>query len=131
MDVSTAFINADLDRDDVYFNLPPGPSIPEFTSPDGTPMVIHAKRALYGMPQAPRLWNRRLTDWLNSQGFVASSKDPCLFIAKYDNGDEIHLICYVDDIAFAGNNPDAIAKFKAELSAEFKMSDWVAKLFKI
>lgn len=123
MDVSTAFINADLDRDDVYFNLPPGPSIPEFTSPDGTPMVLHAKRALYGMPQAPRLWNRRLTDWLNSQGFVASSKDPCLFTAKYDNGDEIHLICYVDDIAFAGNNPDAIAKFKAELSAEFKMSD--------
>ena len=86
-------------------------------------MVLHAKRALYGMPQAPRLWNRRLTDWLNSQGFVASSKDPCLFTAKYDNGDEIHLICYVDDIAFAGNNPDAIAKFKAELSAEFKMSD--------
>ena len=34
MDVSTAFVNADLDRDDPYFELPPGgvPSVPDVNS---------------------------------------------------------------------------------------------------
>jgi hypothetical protein len=96
-----------LDRDNVYFNLPPGPSIPRY--------IWHATSALlhYMEPQT------------NRQGFVASSKDPVCLQRRRNS--QVHLVCYVcnnvDDIAFAGNNPDAIAKFKAELSAEFKMSD--------
>jgi hypothetical protein len=67
----------EMTRDDVYFNLPPGPSIPvTWRNSNGSTC-----KALYSMQQAPRLWNRRPTDWLNSQGFVASSKDPCLFTA--------------------------------------------------
>ena len=65
------------------------------------------------MPQAPLLWNQRLTKWLLDQGFVQCKKDKCVF--TYDkNGSVIRLIVYVDDLAFAGNDPELINQFKFE-----------------
>ena len=126
MDVNTAFVNSDLDRDNVFFNLPEGYKV---YSDDGTDIsdryLLHAKRALYGLPQSPRLWNARLTQWLLSQGFVQCKKDSCVFTYDKD-GSIIRLIVYVDDLAFAGNNPELIASFKKQLSDEktgFSMKD--------
>jgi len=52
MDVNTAFLYADLDRDDIFFSMPPGYQV---TSPDGTKAdgeyCLRAKKALYGLPQ--------------------------------------------------------------------------------
>ena len=46
---------------------------------------------------------------------------------KYDkNGSVIRLIVYVDDLAFAGNDPELITSFKKQLSDEktgFSMKD--------
>jgi len=62
MDVNTAFVNSDLDRDNVFFNLPDGYAVHDDTGNDiSSEYVLHGKRALYGLPQAPRLWNNRLT----------------------------------------------------------------------
>ena len=123
MDVNTAFLYADLDRDDIFFSMPPGYQV---TSPDGTKAdgeyCLRAKKALYGLPQAPRLWNNTLKQWFLKQGFVQCKKDPCVYRLKTDLG-EINLIVYVDDIAFAGSNPEMIAAFKRELSSRFDMKD--------
>ena len=47
-----------------FFSMPPGYQV---TSPDGTKAdggyCLRAKKALYGLPQAPRLWNIGLKDW--------------------------------------------------------------------
>jgi hypothetical protein len=121
MDVSTAFINAELDRDDIYFSMPPGYNKTKN-------VCLKAKRALYGLPQAPRLWNRKFTNWLTGPktegglGFKQSKKDPCYFTYT-ENGKTMHLILYVDDLAFAGNCPKLIAKFKKEISEKFEMTD--------
>ena len=72
MDVNTAFVNSDLDRDNVFFNLPEGYKVYDDNGNDiSDGYLLHAKRALYGLPQAPRLWNTRLTEWLLAQGFGA------------------------------------------------------------
>ena len=112
MDVNTAFVNSDLDRDNVFFNLPDGYKVYDDNNNDiSDGYLLHAKRALYGLPQSPRLWNARLTEWLLAQGFVQCKKDSCVF--TYDkNGSVIRLIVYVDDLAFAGNDPELIASFK-------------------
>ena len=98
----------------------------QVTSPDGTKAdgeyCLRAKKALYGLPQAPRLWNNTLKQWFLKQGFVQCKKDPCVYRLKTDLG-EINLIVYVDDIAFAGSNPEMIAAFKRELSSRFDMKD--------
>ena len=112
MDVNTAFVNSDLDRDNVFFNLPDGYAVHDDTGNDiSSEYVLHGKRALYGLPQAPRLWNNRLSEWLLAQGFVQCDKDKCVF--KYSkDGSVILLIVYVDDLAFAGNDDKLIAEFK-------------------
>ena len=79
MDVNTAFVNSDLDRDNVFFNLPDGYAVHDDAGNDiSSEYVLHGKRALYGLPQAPRLWNNRLTEWLLAQGFVQCNKDKCV-----------------------------------------------------
>ena len=116
MDVNTAFVNSDLDRDNVFFNLPDGYKVYDDDGKDiSSNYVLHGKRALYGMPQAPLLWNQRLTKWLLDQGFVQCKKDKCVFTYN-KNGSVIRLIVYVDDLAFAGNDPELIRQFKENLS---------------
>ena len=38
-------------------------------------------------------------------------------------GEEIHLICYVDDLAFAGSNATVLAAFREALQRDFQMQD--------
>jgi hypothetical protein len=52
LDVVTAFLDPEVDDDDIYMTLPEG--WPEgLTAPT---IVIRLKKALYGLKQAPRLW---------------------------------------------------------------------------
>ena len=123
MDVGTAFVNAELDRDDIYFQLPPGgiPGVPD-RDEHGNRIGLHAKKALYGLPQAPRLWNRKFTKWLRERGFEQSQKDPCYFVKRM-GGEEVHMIVYVDDIAFAGSDPTLVQMVKDDLNESFEMKD--------
>ena len=120
MDVKTAFINADIDNQDIYFDLPDG--YKQHREVNGQRMCLKAKRALYGLPQSPRLWNRKFTQWLKSKGFKPTNKDPCYYTLKA-GGEEIHLICYVDDLAFAGSNATVLAAFREALQRDFQMQD--------
>ena len=75
MDVGTAFVNADIDNDRTFFSLPDG--YKQHAQLNGKRMCLKAKKALYGLPQSPRLWNRKFTAWLATQGFRPTKKDPC------------------------------------------------------
>ena len=74
LDVKTAFLNGDLEED-IWMQQPPGFSV------DGG-LACHLKKSLYGLKQAPRAWNKRLTEELESQSFVVSDSDPCLFCSS-------------------------------------------------
>ena len=93
MDVKTAFVNAEVDRD-VYVSLPPGYRHPGGGNP--AQKCLELKRALYGLPQSPLLWNRKFTNWLLERGFTRSEFDPCYFIWRTvgpsGKSEELHLI---------------------------------------
>ena len=68
MDVTTAFLNGDLDGE-IYMKQPEG-----FAS-EGQEL----KKSIYGLKQAPRCWNAVLDVQLKKMGFSQSTSDPCIY----------------------------------------------------
>ncbi|KAJ4812579.1 Retroelement pol polyprotein-like [Rhynchospora pubera] len=115
MDVHNAFLHGDL-KEEVYMHLPPGfaSSLPG--------KVCRLQKSLYGLRQAPRMWFSKLTAALQTYGFIQSYADYSLF--TFNKGDVfLAILVYVDDLVIAGNDSDAISKFKEYLHGTFHMKD--------
>ena len=90
-DVRTAFLNAPLDSE-VYLRPPSG-----FEHLAGGPgRVLRLHRALYGLRQASRAWNKQLERELTARGFVQSDADPSLWLLR-DAAGTVLTMFYVDD----------------------------------
>jgi Reverse transcriptase (RNA-dependent DNA polymerase) len=59
--------------------------------------VCKLKRNLYGLRQAPRAWNKRLTDDLKISGFQPLITAQSVFSSIVDES-VVYLVIYVDDI---------------------------------
>ena len=115
MDVHNAFLHGDLEEE-VYMRLPPG-----FKSSDPN-KACRLRKSLYGLKQAPRCWFSKLSCALRKLGFTQSYQDYSLFTLR--QGEMIlHILVYVDDFVIAGNDLQAINKFKEHLSKCFHMKD--------
>ncbi len=71
MDVMTAFLHGDLDKD-IYMEVraEPRPNL-----------VCKLFKALYGLKQAPRLWHAKIDVFLIGElKFISSPNDPCLYV---------------------------------------------------
>ena len=90
-DVSRAFLNAELPSCH-YIHVPQ-------CMPGAGKQVLRVTKALYGFREAPKLWNRTVTEFLSKQGLTQSKTNPCLFF-----GDDIYLVFHVDDFLFVGNS---------------------------
>ena len=117
MDVSSAFLHADIDAE-VYVEAPKG-----FEHYDETrsPMVMKLNKALYGLKQAPRLWSGHVQDKLKSNNFIQSVYDSCLFTLT-ENGDTVYLLHHVDDFLLFGKG-ELLVKAKNALLKAFTMKD--------
>ncbi|XP_019161449.1 PREDICTED: uncharacterized protein LOC109158084 [Ipomoea nil] len=115
MDISNAFLHRDLDEE-VFMVLPPG-----FQS-DRPNQVCKLTRSLYGLKQASRQWNAKLTSALLSVGFRQSNADPSLF-TRDSNDKFIALLVYVNDILVASGNMTLIQGLKDMLNTAFKIKD--------
>ncbi|WVY93987.1 hypothetical protein V8G54_033075 [Vigna mungo] len=115
LDVDNAFLHGDLDEE-VYMKPPPGLILPE---PN---LVCKLHKSLYGLRQASRQWNSKLTSALLSCGFSQSTADHSLFIRKTATS-FIALLVYVDDIVLTGDNMDDITTVKQFLNQKFRIKD--------
>ena len=116
MDVKTAFLNGELEEE-VYVVQPEG-----FVDKENPNMVLKLRRALYVFKQAPRAWNFKLNQYLQSLGFVRCPPEYALY--KKINGVEAMIIStYVDDLIIAGSNKQVIAQFKEKMQQNLEMSD--------
>ena len=91
-DVSTAFLNA-LMTDEVFV-IPPG----EYYPKGG--VLWRLRRAMYGLKNAPRLWQDHFASVMADLGFVRLKTDPNLYFnAKHG----VYALCYVDDLLLFGD----------------------------
>ena len=119
-DISTAYLYADLDEV-VY--LEPAPGYETYDERG----VLHAwalDKAVYGLCQSARAWNKCLHDHLLSLGFIQSAHDPCLYTrGSHETGDFIALATYVDDLGAAGSDTATIDSLLRELRVHFQVED--------
>lgn len=115
LDVNTAFLHGDL-LEDVYMQVPPGLTVPDPT------LVCKLQKSLYGLKQASRQWNAKLTDTLVHLGFTQSRADYSLFTKKTSTGFTAILV-YVDDLVITGNDLTEIQHVKDSLHHKFSIKD--------
>jgi hypothetical protein len=108
IDVSTAYLNADL-LSDVYIRLP--------TELGGD--IWRLKKALYGLRQAAKQWNEKLSEVLLSLGFQQSSADPCLFYRLYGKHCVLMLF-HVDDAIVVGED-ESVTEAVKDLASKFEI----------
>nr|GEV55435.1 ribonuclease H-like domain-containing protein [Tanacetum cinerariifolium] len=115
LDVNNVFLYGDL-VEDVYMTLPDG-----YNNVDKS-KVCKLDKSLYGLKQALRQWNAKLTTALVEHGFEQSKFDYSLY-TKHRSGMFIVLLVYVDDIVITGSDIDGINEFKLFLSTKFLIKD--------
>nr|GEY86225.1 receptor-like serine/threonine-protein kinase SD1-8 [Tanacetum cinerariifolium] len=89
LDVNNAFLYGDLEE--VIYMKPPEGYFPSDNK------VCRLKKYLYGLTQAFRQWNAKLTSTLIEKGF-SQSKSDCSLYTKSDKGVFLALLVYADDI---------------------------------
>lgn len=109
IDVKTAFLNGDL-HEEIYMKQPLG-----FVQKGSEHKVCLLKKSIYGLKQAARVWNEKLTNVLFKIGFRQSEEDDCLFLRE----DGISLLVYVDDMLILGKDTSEMIGIEEEISKHF------------
>lgn len=94
---------------------------PGFTLPQ-TDLVCKLQRSLYGLKQARRQWNNKLTDTLIASGYIQSKVDYSLFTKNYHKDFTIILV-YVDDLVLGGTDLEELTNIKTLLDNKFNIKD--------
>lgn len=116
MDVSTAFLNGELEEE-IYMTQPEG-----YVKEGEEELVCKLNKSIYGLKQSSRCWYNTIDQFLKNSGYVQSSSDPCLYIKR--EGDDIMLIAlYVDDLVTASNSTTMLQREKEALRKRFEMKD--------
>lgn len=79
-------------------------------------------KSIYGLRQAPRQWNKKLSDFLLKLGFKQSLDDYALFVHQ-DGTNFTVAVVYVDDILSTGNHTTFIVDIKAVLRSKFSIKN--------
>jgi Reverse transcriptase (RNA-dependent DNA polymerase) len=116
MDVSSAFLNGDLEEE-IYMAQPEG-----FIPKGKEGLVCHLRKPLYGLKQSPWQWYKKLNELFMELGFKRIQSDHSLFVWA-QNKIKIIIPVYVDDLTIACNDQATHLHVKSELQKQFKMRD--------
>jgi hypothetical protein len=95
---------------------------PGFMDPSYSSYHCQLDKALYGLKQAPRACYSRLSDKLQSMGFLPSQADVSLF--HYCNGSvTMFLLVYIDDIIVASSSPTVVTALMRDLKDDVALKD--------
>ena len=121
IDFANAFVQAEL-KNPVWIHLPRG-----FRSSRSEKTCLKLLKSLYGLAEAPRLWNLHLFQAVKALGFVQSTIDPCLMMKR-----DIFIIFFCDDTGVAAKSEsiveelvNALIQKGFELSREASFSEFL------
>ena len=114
-DIKTAFLNGELEEE-VYMRPPVGVDV----SRRGRMLRLY--RALYGLRQAGRAWNKRLESELRAKGFVQSDSDAGLWILHGEAGAVLAMF-YVDDGLVAARTAEQADALVAIVASIFEIRE--------
>ena len=119
LDVSTAFLFAELDEDgEVVVKLPDG----VVGSSSGRRGYLRLKKALYGLRVAAQTWSRHLAKLLKKLcNLEPCETEPCLFSGTVLDGQRVAVLCYVDDLLITGESDEAIYHVVEQLKSSVKI----------
>ncbi|KAL3612663.1 hypothetical protein D5086_003683 [Populus alba] len=117
LDFKSAFLNGIL-LEEIYIQQPEG-----FVVTGHEHKVYKLHKALYGLKQAPRAWYSRIDTHLIQLGFKRSENEATLYLKQDEDGLQLVISLYVDDMLVTGSNVKLLADFKREMHDVFKMSD--------
>ncbi|CAI7893922.1 unnamed protein product [Closterium sp. NIES-54] len=113
IDVANAFLYAPVDAE-IYVELPHGSH--------GEPnQVCQVQKSLYGIKQAPGLWQQYLHARLTRIGFKQLPHDQGMYRLSKDD-DYILLIVYVDDLLYIGSTDSVTTWFEGELEKDLTLT---------
>ena len=113
--MNNVFLHGDLDEE-IYMTPPTGLTLSHPTQ------VCKLKKSLYGLKQASRRWNSKLTQTIIQLGYVQITADHSLFI-RIDNNSFTAPLIYVDGIMLVDNNLQEIQRVKTHLHNLFSIKD--------
>ena len=116
LDVTIAYTYGKLEED-IYIYQPE-----EFFQEGKENHVYKLKRALYGLKQVDRQWNKALNQVFTQLGLEQSDVEKCLYTQMTEHGAFIVTV-YVDNFIVATNNKTMFQKFKQNISKNFKIRD--------
>lgn len=116
LDIETAYLNGELEED-IYIKTPE-----QITLGDTKDKALKLKKAVHGLKQSGRAWNKRLNEVLVNYGLQRLQNDPCVYKRQSHNTNLI-VIIYVDDILIIYNNKNEELKLKETLKQNFEVKD--------
>ncbi|CAI7781328.1 unnamed protein product [Closterium sp. NIES-54] len=113
IDVANAFVYAPVDTK-IFVELPHG-------SNAGPNQICQLEKSLYGINQAPRLWQQHLHARLIRIGFLQLPHDQGMYrLAK--GTDYILLIVYADDLLYIGSTDAVTTWFEGEVQGDLTLT---------
>ena len=106
LDVKKAFLYGNIQRR-VYIELPS-----EAKERGGGDMVGLLQKAMYGLRDAPQVWQEEVRRILGGLGFVESKTAPCVY---YNERTGVRLVTHVDDFLCIGPRSE-LMEFYEELN---------------
>jgi len=117
MDVKSAFLNDPLEEE-VYIIHPP-----IFEKEGRKHLVYRLRKALYGLQQAPRAWNKLIDALLAKLGFVKYTVEFGVYVKRTSHANTLIVCLYVDDLIITRSVEEEIEEFKGRMKIEFEMTD--------
>lgn len=111
-DIVSAYLNART-AEEIYFGLPQGhPKYEDKT------LVYKSTAAIYGLPEAGKLWYLHYSKFLKSIGFQESKNCPGLFW-RGEGDNRIWILLYVDDFLYTSLIEENLDELEKEILKEF------------
>src|SRR5207244_1852615 len=79
--------------------------------------------SIYGLKQSARIWNQKVNQVLQDEGFTRSQADAGLYTRKEKNGEWSYILLYVDDLIVSSKDMEIIKTLQSRMNNHFETKD--------